>query len=35
MGFVPQEKNVFPSLTVKENLEMGAYLEAPQRQAAC
>ena len=27
MGFVPQEKNVFPSLTVKENLEMGAYLE--------
>ncbi|MBE0461918.1 MAG: ABC transporter ATP-binding protein [Halomonadaceae bacterium] len=27
MGFVPQEKNVFPSLTVKENLEMGAYLK--------
>ncbi|MBS9405023.1 ABC transporter ATP-binding protein [Halomonas sp. TRM85114] len=27
MGFVPQENNVFPSLTVKENLEMGAYLK--------
>lgn len=27
MGFVPQEHNVFPSLTVKENLEMGAFLK--------
>ncbi|KPQ18821.1 ABC transporter ATP-binding protein [Halomonas sp. HL-93] len=27
MGFVPQEKNVFPSLTVQENLEMGAFLK--------
>lgn len=26
MGFVPQEKNIFPSLTVEENLEMGAYI---------
>lgn len=25
MGFIPQEKNIFPSLTVQENLEMGAY----------
>lgn len=25
MAFVPQEKNIFPSLTVHENLEMGAY----------
>ncbi len=25
MAFVPQENNVFPSLTVLENLEMGAY----------
>jgi len=27
MGFVPQEKNVFPSLSVEENLEMGAFLK--------
>ena len=26
MGFVPQTNNVFPSLSVRENLEMGAYL---------
>jgi ABC-type branched-subunit amino acid transport system ATPase component len=26
IGYVPQVLNVFPSLTVRENLEMGAYL---------
>ncbi len=26
IGYVPQTANVFPSLTVEENLEMGAYL---------
>lgn len=26
MGFVPQTSNIFPSLTVEENLEMGAYI---------
>src|SRR5450631_286633 len=26
LSFVPQERNVFQSLTVKENLEMGGYL---------
>jgi len=26
VGYVPQTKNVFPSLTVTENLEMGCYL---------
>lgn len=26
MGFVPQTRNVFVSLTVQENLEMGAYI---------
>ena len=26
MGFVPQERNVFTTMTVKENLEMGAYI---------
>ena len=25
IGFVPQERNVFPSLTVHENMEMGAF----------
>ncbi|WP_211659257.1 ABC transporter ATP-binding protein [Phytoactinopolyspora halophila] len=27
VGFVPQNNNVFPSLTIAENLEMGLYLE--------
>ncbi|MDX1657682.1 MAG: ABC transporter ATP-binding protein [Nitriliruptorales bacterium] len=27
VGYVPQVGNVFPTLTVEENLEMGAYLE--------
>ncbi len=27
MGFVPQNNNVFPSLTIEENLQMGAYQE--------
>jgi ABC-type branched-subunit amino acid transport system ATPase component len=26
MGYVPQVENIFPSLTVRENLEMGGYL---------
>ena len=26
MGFVPQERNVFSTMTVQENLEMGAYI---------
>ena len=25
IGFVPQSENVFPSLSIEENLEMGAY----------
>lgn len=33
MGYVPQVANVFPTLTVRENLEMGAYL-APEKTAA-
>ncbi len=28
MGFVPQERNVFTTMTVQENLEMGAYIRA-------
>ena len=27
MGYVPQERNVFRNLTVRENLEMGAFLK--------
>ena len=27
VGYVPQTKNVFPSLTIEENLEMGIYLK--------
>lgn len=27
IAYVPQERNVFPSLTVDENLDMGAYLK--------
>ena len=27
VGFVPQTRNVFPSLTVRENLEMGCFLQ--------
>jgi branched-chain amino acid transport system ATP-binding protein/neutral amino acid transport system ATP-binding protein len=27
IAFVPQEANIFPSLTVEENLEMGGYVE--------
>jgi branched-chain amino acid transport system ATP-binding protein len=30
VGFVPQTNNVFPSLTILENLEMGAF-QSPQR----
>ncbi|HVZ15102.1 MAG TPA: ATP-binding cassette domain-containing protein, partial [Bauldia sp.] len=26
LSYVPQEKNVFPSMTVNENLEMGAFV---------
>ena len=26
MGFVPQVNNIFPSMTVEENLEMGAFI---------
>ena len=32
VGFVPQTNNVFPSLTIEENLQMGAYQE-PDRVA--
>jgi len=33
IGFVPQSNNVFPSLTIAENLQMGCY-QAPKKFAA-
>ncbi|MEW6265640.1 MAG: ABC transporter ATP-binding protein [Thermodesulfobacteriota bacterium] len=33
LAFVPQERNIFPSLTVFENLEMGAYTLPPNQVA--
>src|SRR5271165_3344759 len=27
IAFVPQEENIFPTMTVRENLEMGGFLE--------
>jgi len=33
VAFVPQEANIFASLTVRENLEMGGYLEPRARVA--
>ena len=30
--YVPQRENVFPNLTVRENLEMGAYIDADARE---
>jgi branched-chain amino acid transport system ATP-binding protein len=32
--YVPQRENVFPTLTVRENLEMGAYIDADVSHAA-
>jgi ABC-type branched-subunit amino acid transport system ATPase component len=34
IGYVPQLDNVFPSLTVEENLEMGGYTEDKRRVSA-
>jgi ABC-type branched-subunit amino acid transport system ATPase component len=33
IGFVPQESNVFATMTVRENLEMGAYLHGRGEEA--
>ena len=32
MGFVPQTANIFPSLTVEENLQMGAFTRSRNRR---
>lgn len=33
MGFVPQTSNIFPSMTVQENLEMGAFIRTDDFRA--
>ena len=33
LAFVPQEQNVFPSMTVRENLEMGGFLDPARSRA--
>lgn len=33
LAYVPQEHNVFPTLTVRENLEMGGYVDAANLEA--
>ncbi len=33
MGFVPQTSNIFPSMTVEENLEMGAFIRRDEIRA--
>ncbi|MCC5948501.1 MAG: ABC transporter ATP-binding protein [Nitriliruptoraceae bacterium] len=33
VGYVPQTRNIFPSLTIEENLEMGLYLQPQQFKA--
>jgi len=33
MGFVPQTSNIFPSMTVEENLEMGAFIRTDDFRA--
>ena len=34
MGFVPQTHNIFPTMTVEENLEMGAFLHTNKEENA-
>jgi ABC-type branched-subunit amino acid transport system ATPase component len=34
IGYVPQTDNVFPTMTVRENLEMGAYIDEGSAQEA-
>jgi branched-chain amino acid transport system ATP-binding protein/neutral amino acid transport system ATP-binding protein len=33
VAFVPQEANVFPSMTIRENLEMGGYVDPARTRA--
>ncbi|WP_439103028.1 ABC transporter ATP-binding protein [Celeribacter marinus] len=34
MGFVPQTNNIFPTMTVRENLEMGAFIRSDDIEAS-
>src|SRR5262245_22223947 len=33
LAYVPQEQNIFPSMSVRENLEIGGYIDPPQAGA--
>jgi branched-chain amino acid transport system ATP-binding protein len=35
LGFVPDERAVFPHMTVEENIRIGAFLQAPGEQSRC
>jgi branched-chain amino acid transport system ATP-binding protein len=35
LGYVPEERAVFPEMTVEENIRIGALVQRPRRQSEC